>query len=116
MSAIVKIFSDQLFQPLYQDATEKQMLKMQKHFAARCRSTDHRYLAISRSIFERCVQQVEDCNRELDTIAKALNDVASLTLLTQFRSEAGIANWEGFTENMNQTTTAQSRVVGARGE
>ncbi len=96
--------------------TEKQMLKMQETFTAAGRNCGARYIAIAKSTFEQHVQQIGDCKRDLDSMAKALNDTASLTMLTQFCNEAGVVNWDEFAKIINQTTPAKSREAGTRGE
>jgi hypothetical protein len=105
--------TDTLLQKLYKDMMEKQMLKLQERFH-RCRSQLRRKVPRNQQVlFEQQFQQVEDCKRELDTMVKAINDTATLTMLTQFCNDAGVVNWEEFTKIMNKTATDKSREVGA---
>ena len=107
---------DEIFERLYENMGEKQMLKLQEKFVASGRNVNQRYTAIAKSIFEREFQMIEDTKREMDTMAKMLNDCAMLTTVTQYSSDAGVLNWEDFQKGMNKTATEKSREADARGE
>ena len=108
--------NDQIFQRLYENMTEPQMLKMQERFVACGRNTNQRFIAVAKSIFEHEFREIEDCKRELGTMAKAMIDTTTLAMFIQYCGETGIFNWESFIKHMNEITTEKSRAVGARGD
>jgi len=106
---------DKLFNKLFKDMTEPQMLKLQERFATAGRNVNLRYVAIAKSIFENQFAQMEECKRELDMMSKALTDAATLAMVMQYCNDSGTMNWDAFTKQMNDTTTKKSRAAGAAG-
>ena len=86
--------SDALFQTLYKEMTETQMLRLQEKYVASGRNTNNRYVAIAKGVFEDQFNQIDDCRRELDNIVKLLHDTAILAVMTQYCSDAGFVMWE----------------------
>ena len=105
--------ADALFQHLYENMMEQQMLKLQERYTAAGRNMNLRYAAVSKSIFEQQFQQIEDCRLELDNMTKLLNDTANLAVMTQYCGDDGFVNWSDFSKTLNKTVTEKSRAVGA---
>ena len=103
----------EVFERLYENMTENQMLKMQERYATAANNLQNRFLAISRSVFEEHVKMIEEAKAELDSMAKVLTTTATLATLTQLCNDAGTTNWESFAELMNKTATDRSREAGA---
>jgi hypothetical protein len=102
-----------LFQHLYTNMTEQQMLTLQERYTTAGRNTNHRYTAIAKSIFEEQFQQIEDCKIELANMAKMLNDTAHLAMFLQYCGDDGFLNWADFSKTLNKTVAEKSRAVGA---
>ena len=54
---------DEIFEPLYENMGEKQMLKLQEKFVASGRNTTHTYTAIAKGIFAQQFQMIEDTKK-----------------------------------------------------
>jgi hypothetical protein len=104
---------DVLFQHLYTNMTEQQMLSLQEKYVAAGRNMSTRYLAIAKGIFEQHFDQIEECKVELDKMTKMLNDTATLAMFLQYCGDDGFLNWADFNKTLNKTVTEKSRAVGA---
>ena len=105
--------ADEIFQHLYTNMTEQQMLALQEKYVGAGRNMNLRYAAVSKSIFEQQFQQIEDCRIELTNMAKMLNDTSNLAMYLQYCGNDGFLNWADFAKTLNKTVTEKSRAVGA---
>jgi hypothetical protein len=105
---------DQVFQRMFANMTEQQMLKLQEKYMACGNNINQRQGVIAKAIFEQLVARIDSDREELDTMMKVLTATSTLSMLLQFCADSGIMNWEAFVKLMNETATNKSRVVGAQ--